>query len=162
MIHPAIPGGGSAPAAPADSPADSPAVSLAVVNGRVWTGRPHRPWADALAVRGDRLAAVGSSAEIRKLAGPTARVVDARGGLVVAGDGGATPPGPAPLHEGAAHGAAPAGAATADGERVLAAGAPASFAVFDRGPSGTPPAPPPGARIVLRVVGGTVVVHAIS
>jgi predicted amidohydrolase YtcJ len=60
-------------------------VSLAVVNARVWTGDPRRPWADALAVRGERLAAVGSSAEVRKLAGTSARVVDAKGQMVVPG-----------------------------------------------------------------------------
>jgi len=34
-------------------------VTLAVVNARIWTGNPQRPWADAIAVRGDRIAAVG-------------------------------------------------------------------------------------------------------
>jgi len=28
--------------------------SIAIVNARVWTGDPRRPWADGLAVRGDR------------------------------------------------------------------------------------------------------------
>ena len=60
-------------------------VSLAVVNARVWTGDARRPWADAIAVRGDRLAAVGSSAEIRKLATSDTRVIDARGGMIVPG-----------------------------------------------------------------------------
>src|SRR5687768_16282284 len=68
----------------AQPPAREP-VSLAVVNARVWTGDPRRPWADALAVRGERLAAVGSSAEIRKLAGNDARVVDAKGAMVTPG-----------------------------------------------------------------------------
>lgn len=62
-----------------------PPVSLAVVNARVWTGDPSRPWVDGLAVRGDRLAAAGSSAEVRKLAGSSARVVDARGAFVAPG-----------------------------------------------------------------------------
>lgn len=59
-------------------------VSLAVVNARVWTGDARRPWADAIAVRGERIAAVGSSAEIRKLAG-RAEVIDAQGQMVVPG-----------------------------------------------------------------------------
>jgi predicted amidohydrolase YtcJ len=62
----------------------SMAVSFVIVNARVWTGDPRRPWADAVAVEGDRIAAVGSSAEIRKLAGG-ARVIDARGAMVVPG-----------------------------------------------------------------------------
>ena len=60
-------------------------VSLAVVNARVWTGDVRRPWADAIAVRGDRIAAVGSGAEIRKLVPAGARLIDARGGMVVPG-----------------------------------------------------------------------------
>ena len=59
-------------------------VTLAVVNARVWTGDSARPWADAVAVRGERIASVGSSAAIRKMAG-NARVIDARGQMVVPG-----------------------------------------------------------------------------
>ncbi|NUO64041.1 MAG: amidohydrolase [Gemmatimonadaceae bacterium] len=68
---------------PAASP--TPAVTLAIVNARVWTGDPRRPWADAVAVRGDRIAAVGSSAEVRKMAVASTRVVDAKGGMLVPG-----------------------------------------------------------------------------
>ena len=72
----------SATSAPATS---GEPISLAVVNARVWTGDARRPWADAVAVRGERLAAVGSSAEIRKLAPPGARIIDARGQMLVPG-----------------------------------------------------------------------------
>ncbi|MCC7054151.1 MAG: hypothetical protein IT355_12875 [Gemmatimonadaceae bacterium] len=57
-------------------------VTLALVNGRIRTGDPRRPVADAIAVDGARLALVGSSAEVRKLAGPAARVVDLRGAML--------------------------------------------------------------------------------
>ena len=60
------------------------AVTLAVVNARVWTGDSTRPWAEAIAVRGDRIASVSSSAAVRKMAGD-ARVIDARGQMVVPG-----------------------------------------------------------------------------
>ncbi|HET7552976.1 MAG TPA: amidohydrolase [Gemmatimonadaceae bacterium] len=63
---------------------DAP-VSLAVVNARVWTGNPQRPWADAIAARGDTIAAVGSSAEVKKAAGEGARIIDAHGAMVVPG-----------------------------------------------------------------------------
>jgi predicted amidohydrolase YtcJ len=63
----------------------STAPTLVVVNGRVWTGDAQRPWADAIAVTGERITAVGSSAEIRKLAKQETRVVDAAGGLVAPG-----------------------------------------------------------------------------
>src|SRR6516165_5788193 len=69
----------------ASTRAQSAPVSLVVVNGRVWTGDDSRPWAEAVAVRGDRIAEVGSSAAIRKLAGKDARVVDAHGALVTPG-----------------------------------------------------------------------------
>ena len=59
-------------------------VTLALVNARVWTGDSARPWAEAFAVRGERIATVGSSAAIRKIAG-TARVIDAAGRMVVPG-----------------------------------------------------------------------------
>ena len=63
-----------------------PLVTLLVVNARVWTGDPRRPWADAVAVRGERLELVGSSAEVRKLdAMPGARVIDAGGAMLVPG-----------------------------------------------------------------------------
>jgi hypothetical protein len=57
-------------------------VTLALVNGRIRTGDARRPVADALAVAGDRLVLVGSSAEIRKLAPSGARVVDLCGASV--------------------------------------------------------------------------------
>jgi predicted amidohydrolase YtcJ len=66
-------------------------VTLVVVNARVWTGDARRPWADAIAVRGERIALVGSSAEVRKLAaaaaraGAAPRVHDAGGQMVVPG-----------------------------------------------------------------------------
>lgn len=63
----------------------SPAADLAVVNARIWTGNPSRPWANALAVRGERLIAVGSGAEIAKLAGPATKSIDAHGQFVVPG-----------------------------------------------------------------------------
>ncbi|HEX2778269.1 MAG TPA: amidohydrolase family protein, partial [Gemmatimonadaceae bacterium] len=60
-------------------------VSLAIVNARVWTGDPRRPWADAVAVRGERIAAVGSSAEVRKMTTAVTNVIDAKGQLLVPG-----------------------------------------------------------------------------
>jgi len=61
----------------------SATASIAIVNARVWTGDSARPWSDAIAVSGDTILAVGSSAEIRKIG--AARVVDAQGGMVTPG-----------------------------------------------------------------------------
>ena len=66
-----------------DSPAPAGAPTLAVVNARVWTADPRRPWADAVAATGDRLVAVGSSAEVRKQVAPSTEVIDAGGMFVV-------------------------------------------------------------------------------
>jgi predicted amidohydrolase YtcJ len=78
--------GGGAPSESPGAPAAA-AVTLAVLNGKVWTGDPQRPWAEAVAVSGDTIAAVGSAAEIRsrltQSAGAT--IIDARGGLVTPG-----------------------------------------------------------------------------
>lgn len=62
-------------------------LTLAIVNGRVWTANPKQPWTSAVAVGGDRILATGSSAEISKLARgtPSARVIDAGGALVTPG-----------------------------------------------------------------------------
>jgi predicted amidohydrolase YtcJ len=58
--------------------------ALAIENASIWTGDPRRPWADALLVHGDRIAAVGSSAEVKKRAG-SAPVLDAKGRMVTPG-----------------------------------------------------------------------------
>jgi predicted amidohydrolase YtcJ len=60
-------------------------VDLLLVNGRVYTVDPARPWAEAVAISGERIVAVGSSAELRTLAGPATRVIDLRGRFAVPG-----------------------------------------------------------------------------
>ena len=67
----------------AGGPAGEP--TIAVVNARIWTGDPRRPWADGLAATGERLTTVGTSAEVKKLVGPSTRVIDAKGMMVVPG-----------------------------------------------------------------------------
>jgi predicted amidohydrolase YtcJ len=76
--------GGSESRVSSGDSAQAGPITLAVVNARVWTGDSLRPWAEALAVRSDRIASVGSSAAIRKMAAG-ARVIDARGQMVVPG-----------------------------------------------------------------------------
>jgi predicted amidohydrolase YtcJ len=61
------------------------APDLVLVNGRVYTVDAARPWADAVAIRGDRIQAVGSNAEIRALAGSRTRTIDLRGAFVAPG-----------------------------------------------------------------------------
>jgi len=62
-----------------------PAADLVVRGGRVYTVDDALPWAEAVAVRGERILAVGDEAEILELAGPATEVLDADGGLVLPG-----------------------------------------------------------------------------
>ena len=63
----------------------SPVAELAIVNGRVWTGNKSQPWAEAVASRGERIIAVGSNTEIRKLVDSKTRVIDLQGKLALPG-----------------------------------------------------------------------------
>ena len=56
-----------------------------IVNAKVFTGDPVQPQAEALAIEGGKFRAVGASAEVRALAGPATRVIDAGGRLVIPG-----------------------------------------------------------------------------
>ncbi|HEX4286027.1 MAG TPA: amidohydrolase [Terracidiphilus sp.] len=60
-------------------------VDLVALHGKIWTEDPARPEAEALAVVGHRIFAVGTDAEIRKLAGPRTKVLDLAGRRVVPG-----------------------------------------------------------------------------
>ncbi len=64
-----------------------PTILAAVIltNGKIWTGDPQRPWAEAVATEGNRIAAVGSTVDIAKLAPPAARVINLNGRLAVPG-----------------------------------------------------------------------------
>jgi len=54
-------------------------------NARVWTGDAAQPAAEAFAVAGDRIVAVGSDTGVRKLAGSRTEIVDLGGRRVVPG-----------------------------------------------------------------------------
>jgi predicted amidohydrolase YtcJ len=58
---------------------------LVLVRGRIFTADPSRPWAEALAIRGDRVLAVGTTAYVLALAGRTTRRIDVGGRIVVPG-----------------------------------------------------------------------------
>jgi len=60
-------------------------ADIVYVNGYVWTVDRSRPTAQAVAVAGDRILAVGSDAEMRKLAGSLTTVVDLEGRLMLPG-----------------------------------------------------------------------------
>lgn len=68
------------------APAQSKAVAdLIVTHANVWTGDEARPRAQAVAVFGDRIIAVGSDAEVENLRRPATRTIDAGGKLLLPG-----------------------------------------------------------------------------
>jgi len=64
----------------AQEPAD-----MAIINAHVWTVDETRPEAQAIAIRGERIIAVGETTEIQALLSPQSMVIDAGGRLVLPG-----------------------------------------------------------------------------
>ena len=62
-----------------------PTADLIITNAKVWTVDKARPTAQAVAVLGDRVVAVGSNAEVEVLRGTTTKVIDAHGKLLLPG-----------------------------------------------------------------------------
>ncbi|MEO5964700.1 MAG: amidohydrolase [Candidatus Limnocylindrales bacterium] len=60
-------------------------ADLILTGGRIFTGDAAKTWAQAVAVRGNRIAAVGSDADVSPLIGPTTRVIALRDRTVTAG-----------------------------------------------------------------------------
>jgi hypothetical protein len=75
----------AAACAAAAQPARAQPADLLLVNGNVVTVDAARPRADAIAIRGDRVAAVGSTAEVTALRNDRTRVIDLKGKTVVPG-----------------------------------------------------------------------------
>jgi predicted amidohydrolase YtcJ len=61
------------------------AADLIFVNGAVYTVDAARSWAQAVAVRRGRIAAVGTDHDVRELAGPATEIVDLAGRMLVPG-----------------------------------------------------------------------------
>ena len=74
-----------APQLVAQSAATSAAPDVVLLDGKVFTADPARPWAQAVAVRGDRIVAVGTTQEVARLAGPATRRISLGGRAVVPG-----------------------------------------------------------------------------
>src|SRR5215218_1149364 len=60
-------------------------ATLALINGHVVTVDSTKPEAEAVAIAGDRILAVGTTAEIRRLVAPSTRVIDLQGRLAIPG-----------------------------------------------------------------------------
>ncbi len=75
----------TATAAPAQRPARTRAADLVVLHAAIWTVDPSHPRAQALAVAGDTIVALGTGAEMQRFIGPRTRVIDAKGRTLVPG-----------------------------------------------------------------------------
>ncbi|HEV2736162.1 MAG TPA: amidohydrolase [Longimicrobiaceae bacterium] len=71
-------------AAPAQNARAGP-PDLILTGGKVFTADPARPWAEAVAVRGGRIVAVGTTAEVARLGGRSTRRIALGGRVVVPG-----------------------------------------------------------------------------
>lgn len=65
--------------------AAQPAADLVLLNAKVWTVNPAQPAAQAVAVMGERIRAVGNTEEVRRWVGPKTEVLDLGGRLVLPG-----------------------------------------------------------------------------
>ena len=65
--------------------AQQPRADLILVNGRILTVDANDRVAQAVAISGNRIVAVGSTAEIERMAGPSTRRIDLRGHTVTPG-----------------------------------------------------------------------------
>ncbi len=61
------------------------APSLALINGAIYTNDPARPRVEAVAIGDGRVIAVGTTAEVRAMAGPKTRVLDLKGHFAMPG-----------------------------------------------------------------------------
>jgi predicted amidohydrolase YtcJ len=74
----------AAAANPAAAESSQPA-DVILVNARIYTVNRQQAWADAMAVRGDKILAVGDKTKIETYRAKTTKVIDAQGRLVLPG-----------------------------------------------------------------------------
>ena len=60
-------------------------MDLAILSTRIFTGNPKQPWAEALGIKGDRIAAVGTNAQVKKACRRKTQVMELKGRLVTPG-----------------------------------------------------------------------------
>lgn len=71
--------------AASDAPSQPADVDVIVTNARIYTLNPQQKWAEAIAVRGDKIVAVGERKQLEALRGPATRVIDAGQRLLLPG-----------------------------------------------------------------------------
>ncbi|MBN2281540.1 MAG: amidohydrolase [Candidatus Marinimicrobia bacterium] len=60
-------------------------ASFVLLNGNIWTGNPHQPKAEALAIAGNKIIFVGTNKDGKKYISPKTEVVDAEGKFICPG-----------------------------------------------------------------------------
>jgi predicted amidohydrolase YtcJ len=61
------------------------APDLILVNGKIFTSNAAQPYVQALAIRGERVTAVGTAEQMKELAKPTTKIIDLGGRTVIPG-----------------------------------------------------------------------------
>jgi len=65
--------------------APSPSANLLLINGHIYTSNPARPWVKAIALRGEKIIAVGTEDEVAEFRGPKTQVIDLAGRMAMPG-----------------------------------------------------------------------------
>lgn len=60
-------------------------ADVVLLNGTIWTVNSAQPWAESVALNGDKIYKVGRTAEIKKLVGKETKVIELDGALVLPG-----------------------------------------------------------------------------
>ncbi len=71
--------------APGQDATSVPAADVVLVHAKIYTVNERQSWAEALAIRGGTILAVGREADVAKYRGPHTKVIDAQGRLVLPG-----------------------------------------------------------------------------
>ena len=60
-------------------------MDIAILSSKIFTGDPRQPWAEALGIKQNRIAVLGSNSAIKKVCNARTRVLDLKGRLVTPG-----------------------------------------------------------------------------
>lgn len=75
----------SAGAMPVLAQKDHTPADTVIIHAKIYTVNPRQPWAEAVAIRDDKIIAVGSDKDIATYRGSSTTVIDARGHMVLPG-----------------------------------------------------------------------------
>ncbi len=64
---------------------NNPKADMIITNARIWTGNEAQPWAEAMALKGDIIVAIGSNSEVMRFSSHKSDVTDMGGNFVTPG-----------------------------------------------------------------------------